>query len=189
MPRSRRSPRTHALPLLWVALLASHPLGAQDPQAAARITRAQGVLAPIASIVGRWEGDAEVSMGPRETRRIRQLEDIGWGASKTVIVIRGTGLSTDSATRGDTVFEAAAVLWVDEETGAPRMRTHRDGRSVDADIEIRPDTVIWGFAVPGGRVRYTIALTHDSWHETGDFLRPGAPPIRTIDMRLRRRAQ
>jgi hypothetical protein len=60
---------------------------------------------------------------------------------------------------------------------------------VAADVEIRPDTMVWGFAVPGGRVRYVIALTDQTWHETGEFIRDGAPPVRTIEMRLRRIAK
>lgn len=187
MPASPAPALTRALPLaLVLAFLLSAPLAAQDPQAQARVARAREVLAPIAEIVGRWEGDADAMVGRGEMLLIRQLEDVVWGASGTVILIRGTGLSTEAATRGDTIFEAAAVLWVDETTGAPKMRTHRDGRSVDAEIEIRPDTVIWGFPVPGGRVRYTIALTDDTWYEIGEYLREGSPAIKTIEMRLRR---
>lgn len=174
--------------LLLVALVVfvAPPLRAQDPQAGALIARAQSVLAPIAKLVGTWEGEANAVIERGERLRIQQVEDITWGASRTVIMLRGTGLSTTDATRGDTVFQAAAMLWVDEVTGAPKMRTHRDGRSVDAEIEIRPDTLHWGFAVPGGRIRYTIALTDDSFHEVGDYIPERGPPMRTFEMRLRR---
>jgi hypothetical protein len=49
--------------------------------------------------------------------------------------------------------------------------------------------MVWSFAVPGGRVRYVIALTDQTWHETGEFIREGAAPVRTIEMRLRRIAK
>ncbi len=122
-------------------------------------------------------------MGPGESMRVRQFEDIVWGAAATVIMIRGTGRDpkTDAI-----VFEAAGTLWFDLETERLQFRTHRDGRSVAADVEIKPDTMVWGFVVPGGRVRYTIALTDETWHETGDFVREGVSPVRTIEMRLRR---
>ena len=117
---------------------------------------------------------------------VRQHEDIVWGAAGTVIMIRGTGRDpkTDAI-----VFEAAGTLWFDLDTERVQFRTHRDGRSVAADVEIKPDTMVWGFAVPGGRVRYVIALTDHTWHETGEFIRDGAPPVRTIEMRLKRIAK
>lgn len=165
------------------ALLLPFALCAQDPQSAANTARARSALAPVAKMIGRWEGDARIWMGPGEPIAVRQHEDIVWGAAETVIMIRGTGRDPKS---NAIVFEAAGTLWYDLETGRAQFRSHRDGRSVAADVEIKPDTMVWGFAVPGGRVRYTIALTDESWHETGEFLRDGAPPVRTIEMRLKR---
>jgi len=166
-------------------LLALAPLraAAQDPRAAADIARAREAMRPIAAIVGQWEGEATVRMGPGEPTRILQSEEIVWGASGTVVIIRGTG--RDPATRA-IVFEAAATLWFDIESGHVRMRTHRDGRTVEPEVEIRADTLVWGFPVPGGRIRYTIALTPDTWHEVGDYTAEGRPAMRTIEMRLRR---
>ena len=46
---------------------------------------------------------------------------------------------------------------------------------------------VTGIVTGGGRVRYTIALSNDTFHEIGEFLRPGAPPIRTIEMTLKRK--
>jgi hypothetical protein len=146
--------------------------------------RAREALAPVARMVGQWEGTAEIVQGPGEPIRVHQSEDIVYGASRTVIMIRGTG--RDPAT-GDIVFEAAGMLWFDTQAGRLRFRAHRDGNAMDADVEARPDTLQWGFAVPGGRVRYLIALTDSSWHEVGYFEREGAPPFKTTEMRLRRR--
>lgn len=156
---------------------------AQDPRAAADIARAKAALAAVAGLVGQWEGEAEARMGPGAPIRVRQSEDITWGASETAMIIRGTG--RDPATNAIN-FEAVGVLWFDAEQGKLRMRTFRDGRSVEPELEIRRDTLVWGFSVPGGRVRYTIAWTAETWHEVGDFVREGAPPFRTIEMRLRR---
>lgn len=175
-----------ALACVGSLLLLPLTLPAQDPQAAANTARARAALAPVAKMVGRWEGDARVSMGPGEPMLVRQDEDIVWGAAGTVIIIRGTGRDPKNDA---IVFEAAGTLWFDLETQRAQFRTHRDGRSVAADVEIRPDTMVWGFAVPGGRVRYVIALTDQTWHETGEFIRDGAPPVRTIEMRLRRIAK
>jgi hypothetical protein len=173
-PRSFRS--------LALLLLAA-PLAAQDPRAAADVARAREALKPIAGIVGTWEGEASVRTGPGEPMKVLQSEDIVWGASQTVIMVRGTG--RDPGTRS-IVFEAAATIWFDGEAGKVRMRTHRDGRGVEPDVQIKPDTIVWGFPVQGGRIVYTIALTADTWHETGDYVPDGRPAMRTIDMRLKR---
>ena len=47
--------------LLLLAL--ASPLRAQDPRAAANIARAKSALAPLAPLVGQWEGDASAMMG------------------------------------------------------------------------------------------------------------------------------
>jgi hypothetical protein len=164
-------------------LLVAAPLAAQDPRAAADVARAREALRPIAGLVGTWEGEASVRMGPGEPMKVLQHEDIVWGASQTVIMIRGTG--RDPVTKA-IVFEAAATVWFDSEVGRVRMRTHRDGRGVEPDLEIKQDTIVWSFPVQGGRIRYVIALSTDGWHETGDYVADGRPPYRTIDMRLRR---
>ena len=52
---------------------------------------------------------------------------------------------------------------------------------------MRGDSLVWGFPVPGGRVRYTIWRgVGDTWEEIGEFLREGAAPMRIITMSLRR---
>jgi hypothetical protein len=174
--------------LLVGAIVAPRPARAQESPAAreASIARAKAALAPIAAIVGRWEGDAYPTRGPGQTMHILQQEDIAWGAGGTVLMIRGTGRSLEAADKGAIVFEAAAIAWFDPALGRVRMQTHTDGRTLVVDPEIRPDTLIWGFDTPGGRVRYTIAVGNDTFHEIGEFLRPGAPPVRTLEMRLRR---
>lgn len=173
--------------LLTTALLAvtfSHPLAAQDPAAAQAVARARAALAPVAWMVGQWEGQASGVAGPGQQFTVVQHEDVQFGASETILMIRGTGRDPSSAA---IVFEAAAILWVDEQ-GALAMRSHRDGRSVMADVEMRGDTLVWGFEVPGGRVRYRIWHgADDTWEEDGEFLRGGQSAMRLIRMSLRRK--
>jgi hypothetical protein len=176
------------LTLVATLLAVQTPLGAQmDPGAPARVARAKAVLAPLANLVGEWEGPANAMVGQGRSRTFTQHELVEWGSMGTAMLVRGTGRSTEPANAGAIEFEATAIIWVDEETGAIRMRTHRDGRSVELDVEVRPDTIIWGFAVPGGRIRYTIAFTATSWHEVGEFIREGGQAFKTMEMRLARK--
>ncbi len=169
--------------LLLLSLLLPAVAHAQDPQAAANIAKARAALQPVAWLAGTWEGDAQVAMGPNNAMKVRQSEDVVWGAGGTVLIIRGTG--RDPST-GAINFEAAATVWFDADAQKLRMRTFRDGRTIEPDIEARTDTIIWGFAVTGGRIRYTITREDDGWHEVGDFIREGGQPFRTIEMRLSR---
>ena len=149
--------------------------------------RARAALAPLAALVGEWEGDAWAITGPGPRKRYRQVEDVVQGAGGTVLIVRGTGRSMQAPDSGQVAFEAAAMIWFDPDSSRLRMRAHRaEGVSVVPDIELRPDTLIWGFPVPGGRVRYIIAYSRTDWHEVGHFLREGAAPMPFIEMRLRR---
>lgn len=151
--------------------------------------RARAALAPLEALVGRWEGDAWAVTGPGPRKRYRQVEDVVHGAAKTVLIVRGTGRSMQAPDSGEVAYEAAATIWFDPDSSRLRMRAHRaEGVSVVPDIELKPDTIVWGFPVPGGRVRYTIAFSRTDWHEVGHFLREGAAPMQFIEMRLKRSA-
>jgi hypothetical protein len=172
---------------LGMLLLAPVVAGAQGRGAPPEAAKARAALAPLAALVGEWEGEAKVMAGPGQTITVRQYEYVTFGAGSTVLMIRGIGREPEPPGTGAVVFEAAATIWFDPDAGKLRMRAHRaEGISVEPEIDVRPDTVIWGFPVPGGRIRYTIAYSNTSWHEVGHFLREGTPPIPTVDMRLRK---
>lgn len=192
------SPVSRTLARFMVFLpLAALPLrvGAQSPprdparRAAIESTIAKGkaALAPIGAIVGEWEGDAKILAGEGAPMTVRQSEVISWGAGETVLMIRGTGRSVEAANRGEIVFEAAAVVWKEGSSDSLRMRTFRDGRTLAVEAQVRGDTLVWGFPTNGGRVLYTIVARGDTYHEIGEFIRPGSPPIKTIEMTLRRK--
>ena len=162
-------------------------LHAQARDGGADAGKAKAALAPFARLVGQWEGDAKVSLGPGEPQVVRQHEDITLENGGTVLKVKGVGRSTDAATKGNVVFEASATVWYDDAMNKLRMRAHRAGTdSVEADIEVRPDTLIWGFPIQGGRIRFTIAYTNTDWHEIGHFIPNGLQPIPTVEMRLKK---
>lgn len=149
--------------------------------------RARAALSPLAALVGEWEGDATEMKGPGNSTKYRQHEDVVFGAGKTVLIVRGTGRAADGPNKGEIVYEAAAMIWFDADSSKLRLRAHRaEGIAVNADVELRPDTLIWGFPITGGRVRYVVAYSATDWHEVGQFHRDGAPPFTFIDMRLKR---
>jgi hypothetical protein len=176
-----------ALLLAVAALSFTTAAGAQRrPDAEQSIARAKAALAPYAMLVGTWDGDARASVGRDRWVSVAQHEEVEWHSFGTVLLIRGTGRGTELANKGEVVFEALATIWYDAEQDKVRMRTHNDGGSVEPSLEVRPDTIVWGFPVQGGRVRYTIAVKDGTWHEVGEYLRDGGQPVRTVDMRLTR---
>jgi hypothetical protein len=142
-------------------------------------------LAPLARLVGRWEGDA-TALVDRQTKLVTQVEEVVWGAGSTVLMVRGTGRLKDG-NPGTIIYEAAATIWYDAAAQKLRMRAHRmEGVAVEPELELKGDTLVWGFNVMGGRVRYTTVFSDSSWHEVGHFLREGAPPVQMMEMRLKK---
>jgi hypothetical protein len=185
--RFARATRCLVPAVLLVCAVAAPVRGQAQPGGGALAERARAALAPLSALVGQWEGDAQGAAGPGAMRRFRQSEDVVFGAGKTVLIVRGTGRSTEASNAGEIVYEAAASIWFDPDSSRLRMRAHRaEGLAINADIELKPDTLMWGFPVPGGRVRYTLAYSETDWHEVGHFLRDGAAPMQFIEMRLKR---
>lgn len=178
--------RASALVVLAVVAIASSASAQRHPDAPRNIARAKAALAPYAMLAGTWDGEARASVGRDQWMTVAQHERVEWHAFGTVLLIRGTGRSLDAANKDEVVFEALATIWYDAEQDKVRMRTHVDGTSIEPAVEVKADTIIWGFPVSGGRIRYTIAVNGDEWHEVGHFIREGAPPVLTVDMRLRR---
>jgi hypothetical protein len=146
-------------------------------------SRERAALAPLTRLVGLWEGDAKAMIGRGEMHNAKQREVVELGAGGTVLIVRGTGTLPQENNR--IIHDAAAMIWFDAATNKLRMRAHRmEGVAVEPDIEVTGDTLVWGFAVPGGRVRYTAIFSDTTWHEVGHFLRDGVAPVVMMDMRL-----
>ena len=161
-------------------------LAAQGPSTSEG-AKARAALAPFRNLVGKWEGDARVSLMPGQPQVVRQYEEITLDAGGTILRVKGVGRSTEAATKGNVVFEATATVWFDSDMNKLRMRAHTTGAdTVEADIEVRPDTLIWGFPMQGGRIRFTVAYTNTDWHEVGHFIPNGAAPIPTVETRLKK---
>ena len=174
------------LTLFLLCLLPSSLL-AQGPRSVPEGAKARAALAPLGRLVGTWEGDARVSLMPGQPQVVRQSEEITLDAGGTILRVKGVGRSTEAATKGNVVFEATATVWFDSDMNKLRMRAHTTGPdTVEADIEVRPDTLIWGFPIQGGRIRFTVAYTNTDWYEVGHFIPNGAAPIPTVETRLKK---
>ena len=171
---------TVLLVCLLPALASAQARGSTD-------AKAKAALAPLSKLVGQWEGEARVSLIPGQAQVVRQREDVTLGAGGTTMLVKGTGRITTPAGKDSVVFQANATVYYDDAQSRLRVRAHTAmGDSVNADIELKPDTLIWGFPIQGGRVRFTIAYSSTDWHEVGHFIPNGGQPIPTIDTRLKK---
>jgi hypothetical protein len=147
-------------------------------------SRERAAIAPLTKLVGIWEGDAS-AMIDRQMRGARQREVVELGAGGTVLIVRGTGRLKEENNR--IVHDAVATIWFDAATNKLKMRAHRmEGIAVEPELELKGDTLIWGFALQGGRVRYTTVFSDTDWHEVGHFIREGMAPVLMMDMRLKK---
>ncbi len=151
-------------------------------------SRERAAIAPLTKLVGIWEGPASAMIGPGQMHAAHQREVVELGAGGTVLIVRGTGRLKEENNR--VIHDAVATIWFDAATNKLKMRAHRmEGIAVEPELELKGDTLVWGFAVQGGRVRYTTVFSDTDWHEVGHFLREGAPPAVMMEMRLKKVAK
>jgi len=133
---------------------------------------AQQAISRASFLIGEWEGDGWIQMGPGARTTFRQTENITSAANRTAIVIRGEGSARDSASgQWQVVFQAAALLTYDAATTRYSMLSAGgSGRALTTEPEIRDNGLTWGFETPGARIRYVINITQDGrFVETGEM--------------------
>ena len=152
------------------------------------LAKARAALAPFQKLVGVWEGDARVTLIPgAPVQVVRQREEIALGAGGTTMTVNMVARAQDGPQKGNVVFQASGTIWYDDQAGKLRMKARQAaGDSVEATIEVRPDTLIWALPIQAGRIRFTIAHSATDWHEVAHFIRDGAPPFQAMEMRLKK---
>jgi hypothetical protein len=166
-------------------LLAAAPALAQ-PAPAADPTPPEAPMRKLAFLVGEWQGEAWIQMGPERRDTVAQLESVEWRVGGEVLLIQGTGRQGERV-----VHSALATLAWDRTRQAYTMWAYAAGRgSLQPDVEVGEGSLVWSFAVPGGgrRVRYTARLDEQGrWVESGETSTDGATWHPFMGMTLTRR--
>lgn len=152
---------------------AQNPLGAE--------TQRQAMQA-LSWMDGEWRGTATAMVGRGETKTMPHTERIGLTLGGSIRVIEGKSYNPD----GTTAFNAFAVLSWDDAAGRYMMRSYANGQAVDVPLEGDATGFRWTVPSRGGELRYSTVHENGEWIETGDYVMEGRPPMRVIDMRLRR---
>ena len=129
----------------------------------------------ISKMIGRWEGDATVTLGPGQVHKVRQFEHVQSKLNGNVLLVEGTGREKGTDGPGKIVFQALAICAFDPVSKSYKFHAFRDnGMSTVATAEVTDTGLIWGFEDGrGGKIRYTITLSDDTWSEVGEYLIEG----------------
>lgn len=158
------------------------PAAAQAPDTAALQAAQRQAMGALAAMDGLWRGSARLTLPGGGQRELVQTERIGPMLGGTVKVIEGRGYGPDDRLE----FNAFAVVSFAPATGRYRMHSHAQGMAGDFDFEARADGFAWTMKFGPVTVRHVAVIEGDRWTETGERLVPGQPPLRTIEMTLRR---
>lgn len=169
--------------LVTPALLAAgtaRAVGAADTEALAAQRQAMQALAMLDGV---WRGPATAYQPGGGTIEMTQTERAGNMLGGTIKVVEGRGHHAD----GSVGFNAFAVIAYSPQTRRYTMRSWAQGRSGEFAVEPRPDGFVWFVpAGPGATVRFTATVKNGVWHEVGEYLAEGKPPVKTMEMRLQR---
>ncbi|HEX8617768.1 MAG TPA: hypothetical protein VF911_09315 [Thermoanaerobaculia bacterium] len=144
-------------------------------------------------LAGEWKGDAWMQIGPGNRAYVLQTERVQSKLGGQVLLVEGLGKrKLENGTAGDVVHDALAVISWNAAKKTYRFATWVAGRpDLETTLDLTgPNTAVWGFDTPQGRMRYTIRLTEKGeWNEVGEMTRDhGATWTKFFEMTLQKTA-
>lgn len=177
------STRLHAcLAALACCASAIAPAAAQAPDTPALLAAQRQAMQALAAMDGVWRGTARVTLPDGKTRELVQTERVGSMLGGSIKVIEGRGHGAD----GSLDFNAFAVVSFSPATGKYSLSSWAQGLKGDFSFEPRPDGFVWTMNFGSTSVRHTAVVQKGSWTEVGERLVEGQPPVRLVEMKLRR---
>ena len=157
-------------------------LQAQQPQAK-EVEAERAAMRKLAFLAGNWTGPVTVSMGPGKPLHLTQSENVRYKLGGLVMLIEGKSVGGD----GEAEFQALATVAYDDSTQTYRVRAYNNGQYVDAPLTVNSNGFSWGFTAGPAHVMNTMRLTAEGdWQETTEVKLNDRPPMRTVEMQLRR---
>lgn len=139
-------------------------------------------MLPLAALDGVWRGTATMISPTGETRTITQTERVGPFLDGAVKVIEGRGYEQD----GKLAFNAFAIVSFDPGKGAYNFRSYAQGHTGDFVFKTTADGFVWEIPAGQATMRYSIAIKDGVWTEFGERITADKPPVRFIELKLRR---
>lgn len=172
--------------MLIIALMAGLTIGRSLAQGTAPEAVKQE-MKKLSYFAGRWSGEATMRRGNTAPVKVIQEENIQFKLDGTILLIEGTGRSTE--TGNPVVFNALAIVSYNQYTKEFKMKSHvLDGNSADAYFKILEENRFeWGFETPQkAKIRYTITLNPQAktWVEKGEYSPDGTTWYPFMEMNL-----
>jgi len=158
------------------------PAAAQAPDTPALLAAQRQAMQPLAALDGVWRGTARIFLPDGRTRELVQTERVGPMLGGSIKVIEGRGHGAD----GSLDFNAFAVISYAPPTGKYSFSSWAQGMKGEFDFEPRTDGFMWTMNFGHTTVRHTAVVRNGTWTEVGERLVEGQPPVRTVEMKLRR---
>ena len=119
----------------------------------------------------------------RGRRELIQTERVGAFLDGTIRVFEGRGYEAD----GRIGFNALGVVSFDPGSGALQPDLLGARPFGDGAADVTETGFVWETpAGPGAVIRYTATIRDGSWHEVGEMIAEGRPPLRVVELNLRR---
>jgi hypothetical protein len=168
--------------ILSLTCAATPALAQSPPDSAARIARQKAAMKALAWMDGVWRGPA-VTTGPGGRRiEVTQTERSGPLLDGAVHMVEGRGYNAD----GSTGFNALGIISYDPDKAAYSMRSYAMGQVGDFPMTLTEAGAVWTIPTGPATLRYTITAKDGVWHEVGERVVEGQPPLPFFEMTLKR---
>ncbi|HYD13772.1 MAG TPA: DUF1579 domain-containing protein [Allosphingosinicella sp.] len=163
-------------------LAVAAPAAAQYPDPAPRIAAQREAMGRLAFMDGVWRGPAwSLAAGGR--REMIQTERMGPMLGGAIRVMEGRGYTPD----GNVAFNAFGIVSYDPDRRAYSLTSYALGHHATVPLTLTDTGFVWETpAGPGAIIRYTATIRDGTWHEVGERIAPGQPPLRVVELNLRR---
>jgi hypothetical protein len=143
----------------------------------------------LESLVGRWKGEATTKRANAPSTKILQEENIQFKLDTTILLIEGTGRSTEAGNA--IMFNALAIVSYDVTKKEFKFKSYvMDGNQTDAYFKIVSENHFeWGFDIANNaKIRYDMVLNpqEKSWIEKGEYSPDGNVWYPYIELKLKK---
>jgi len=154
-----------------------------DPRFAAMAAERTQAMAKLSFMRGTWAGSARGSAPDGTPFEVKQTERMGPMLNGDIVVVEGRGYEKD----GRVAFNAFGVVSYNVFTKAYEIRSYAMGFAGTFPFRLTANGFVWETpAGQGATMRYTATIGNGTWHEIGERIAEGKPPVKMIEMSLTR---
>lgn len=139
-------------------------------------------LKSLSMMDGTWRGDAWILLPNGTRQEMTQTERVGPLLDGAVKLVEGRGYDSS----GKTLFNALGVIAYDPQQQELMMRSYAQGRIGNFPLKVTKNGFSWEIQAGPATIRYTAKIANGEWFEYGERIIGDRPPMRFIEMNLKR---